>query len=248
MEDDPGHPMILYLFILIEPVQTIQLPFKCSALAAYGDNIYLAPFVGKGILKVDPSGNFEVKQFTESENYRIYNFVVAPFALYLNNSRSIEKFYINQGIKETIYKGDEIASFIVTPEEESLVSEIKRQELLFLNSNYEIKLRIKNLRAMDIAISDRNIFVLTQKGIKVFDRYGNIIEKIEIPERFERVFADSFSIYLFSSRADYIYKWAGQWEKIEVGKRFSNFLITQNNVYILDAYGANLYIYNRIDF
>lgn len=234
--------------MLIEPVQIVQLPFRCTAIVSSGDDIYLAPFVGKGILKMDSYKNFEVKLFTHSENYRIYNFVVTPFAYYLNNGRMIEKFYINQGIKETIYEGDEISSFIVTPEDEIILIEERNQELVFLDYRYKANLKIRNIRARDIAILDGKVYTLTQKGIEVFDRYGNIIDRMEIPERFEKFFIDSLNLYLFSPQADYLYKWNNQWQKIEIGRKILSFVATQNNIYCLDDYGTNLYIYNRADF
>uniref|UniRef100_A0A7C4THQ8 WG repeat-containing protein n=1 Tax=candidate division WOR-3 bacterium TaxID=2052148 RepID=A0A7C4THQ8_UNCW3 len=234
---------LLFVLLVIEPVKVIKLPVNCTLLATYGNETFFTPFVGKGILKMDSSGIFETLLHTENENYRIYDFAVTPFAFYLNDSKRIEKCYKKLGVKEIVYEGNNISSFIVTPQDELVVADIGNQELVFLNGDLIIKR--KNILIIDLDYSMEKIFALTPGEIMVFDKYGNILEKIKIPERFEHITVYNQNIYLSSRTVDYIYKWDFHWVKIELGKKISALIVNEKNLLIIDEYGSNLFVYNN---
>ena len=82
---------------------------------------------------LDEQGTMQPITFTDNVNYRIQNIAVTPFSCYLNNGRSIEKYYFNSGIKETVFKASDITSFIITQTEEVILSERQKREVIFLD-------------------------------------------------------------------------------------------------------------------
>lgn len=238
--------LCLCLF-LIEPVKIINLPFNCSKTAFGGSDIYLAPFLTKVLIKLKFDGSVEVLPFTEEENYWVRKFIVTPFAVYINNGRMIDKYYKVSGFKEKSYEGGDIISFTLTDAEELIVADRKSKELIFLDTNNKIKFKLKNFYCLDLDYSLGTIFALTPGYIKRLDEYGNIISEIAIPENFEFIFPDSSSVYLFSPQKTYFYKLNSEWQKFEIGIKIQDLTASRKNLFVLDEYGANLYIYNKSD-
>lgn len=177
---------------------------------------------------------------------RIYGFDLTPFSIYLNMPGGLFKLSINSGLIEKIYTGD-VVSFTLNDAEEIILADRFKKEVLFLDSQYRIRLIKSNFNVVDMDYFDKRIYLLTRKEIIVFDDYGNMIERIKIPEKKERIVA-SGKIYLFTSAQNTILRKDKEWDSIKLNHSFIDLKITKKNVLILNQYGDTLYIYDKSDF
>jgi hypothetical protein len=238
--------MVLFLsIVLVEPVDVISLDREFNRIEVYGGTIYLAPFTGTSIFKFTELKNLTAISFTDDVNYRIQNFHITPFAIYLNNDKSIEKFYRTQGVKETIHSSQDITSFIVTSSEEVIFADRMKRELVFLDFTNTIKFKESDIQIKDLQILDDTIYVLTNNSIILFDEYGNAIAKKQIPEKGDRIFADRATIFLFSSNKKYCYELNSDVKKIEYPHSIRDMCVLDDSLVILDGSGTRLYFYNK---
>lgn len=237
--------MTILLFLLcLEPIDVIQLDEEFNNIEIYNNNIYLAPFTGKSIFVLDESKSIKPITFTDDVNYRIYSFYITPFGIYFNNGMSIEKFYFASGIKESIYSSKDISSFIITSSEEVIFSDRQKRELTFLDFTNSVKFKKDDLNIKDLYFFDGVIYMLTKNSILICDEHGNIFEEKKIPEKFNRIFADSTNVMLFSFDKEYLYKLNNDWKKIEFSHGVRD--VSGNNEFfvILGGNGTTLYIYD----
>jgi len=240
--------MLLLFLVLLEPFETIELPGIFGLIKIFNNQIYLAPNFGKSIYLFDKQQKPIPITFTDDINYRIRNFFVTPFAIYLNNGKSLEKFYFATGTKETIYADDNISSFIVTTNEEIVLANQRSNELIFMDFKNVAKFIKENIVIKDLHMANGIIYALTNKNIKFLDEFGNFIGEKAIPEKLEHIYVDSVTIYLFSSNKPYIYRLQEKWEKMELSTSISDMTFDAQNFIILDSDGNTLYFYNKSDF
>ncbi|MEO0122548.1 MAG: hypothetical protein ABIL69_00895 [candidate division WOR-3 bacterium] len=237
---------LLFLIFFLDPHSILELPVKCTKLEFYEEGVYLIQENNRAILKVDSSNNMQNIAVEGGINNRIYGFRMAPFSIYLNMMGGIFKLSLNSGLIENIYKGD-VASFVITDAEEIILMDRLKKEILFLDSRYKTRLIKKNFNVVDMDYFSNRIYLLTRKEIFVLDEYGNIIEKIEIPEKKEKIVVDE-KIYLFSSAQKDVLVKGQDWKKIEIGHPIIDLKATEKNIVTLSQYGDTIYIYNKSDF
>lgn len=234
---------ILLIICLLEPKHTIELPGYYTNFQFYEGTIYLVPFNGKSITKIDSNGNIANFPVTNEENYRIYEFRITPFYFYLNTPAGIIKMHRTEGMAKGIYDGN-ITTFIITHSEEIVLADRLRNEIIFLDTGNKIRLKKKNIKVIDMDYYNERLYLLTPNSIFVFDEYGNRLESIQTPESMKGISAAE-EICLFSSSSNIIYIWNGEWKRIEL--KYPVSYIQLNEVYLitLNQYGDCIYIYDK---
>jgi len=239
---------IFFLFLLnLNPARTIQLDKEFSLVNCYNNQIYLAPRAGKAIYQLTSNNDLVAIPFTDEANYRIYDFFVTPFVIYINNGRKIEKFYLSSGIKETNFDAEDIPAFTMNWCEEVILADGKGHSLLFLDPDNQVKLARINLSIKDLQFSKGIIYALTRNSIILLDEYGNILSKREIPERLAKIYVAGKEIYLYSPKKNYFYLYRKTWQKIEYPLQIVDICTSSKELFILSGNGTILYIYNKSD-
>ncbi|MGQ9817331.1 MAG: hypothetical protein ACUVQ3_05200 [bacterium] len=237
---------ILIIICFLEPKQTIELPGHYTNFQFYEGAIYLVPFNGKTIIKIDSSGNIANFSVTDEENYRIYEFKITPFYFYLNTPAGIIKMHRTGGTTKPIYEGD-ITTFVITDGEEIVLADRLRDELIFLDTKNKIRLKKKNMKVIDMDYYNERLYLLMSNSILVFDEYGNKLESIKTPEGMNGISAAE-EIYLFSSSSNIIYIWNEGWKRIELKYPVNDIHTDKNYLITLNQYGDCIYIYDKSDF
>lgn len=238
------HMLFCFLFLSIESLNAIQLDRVYNIIEKQEDRIYLASFFGKSIFVLDDSNEVQAITFTDDVNHRIHDFSVTPFAIYLNNGNTLEKYYTASGIKEGIFAAKDISSFIITPNEEVIIYDRYKRELVFLDFTYNIRLLISDLNIKDLYFADNILYVLTNNELLLYDEHGNVIQNMDIPEKCTNLVVQDCTIIIFSSDEKYMYKKDGEWIKIELVHGIRDIVLTDNSLFILDENGTTLYIYS----
>ncbi len=236
--------MIILLFLIsLEPLDTIYLDRECNSIEIHNNKIYCAPFTGKSIFVLTDSKKLKPITFTDNPNYRIFDFFVTPFAIYFNNGKSIDKFYLASGTMENIFNSQDISSFIITPSEEVILYERQKRELVFLDFTNSIRFKKPDMKVRNLHFANGLLYILTRKALFVSDEHGNTVEKKTIPEKVDRIFVDSTDVLLFPMDKKFVYLLDNICEKIEISHGVRD--ISGNNEFIvmLDESGSILYIY-----
>uniref|UniRef100_A0A7V3RHD1 Uncharacterized protein n=1 Tax=candidate division WOR-3 bacterium TaxID=2052148 RepID=A0A7V3RHD1_UNCW3 len=235
---------LLFIFFL-SPDSLLPLPGNFLNFEIAEGFIYLYESNNKKIIRMDNQNNpsaFSIDMINE----RINVFKLTPFFIYLGSPEGIFRLSINSGMIESIYRGY-INSFTITDAEELIIADKQKKEILFLDYQNKIKWRLTGYNALDIGYYGGRIYLLTRKDIQVIDEYGNIIEKIKIPNKVEKVNVDEY-IYLFKPNERVIYKWDGFWKEIFLQHPIADFKISKNNILVLNQYGDTIYFYDKSDF
>lgn len=241
---------LLAVMMLAQPVATsrYELPRNFSRVECYGDKLFLAPRISTSIFEVVTQDSIRPLSFTDEVNYRIYDFRITPFAIYINRGDALEKFFIASGRKEVVYRSRDISSFALTPADEIIIADRETQELIFLDFLYQVKFTIANVQILDIQWRDTLIYALSPKRIYVYDEYGNLIDNIPTPEWSDRIVTDHSDILVFTEQNNYIYRAGVEWQKIEFPFAVSDICLQKNSIAILDGTGHFLYRYHRDEF
>jgi len=239
---------VLSFLVVLVPIDSVLLNRELHSVEIYGRHIYCAPFIGNSIFTLDESYNLIPQTFTDDQSYRIYDFHTTPFAFYINNGRSIEKFYIASGTKETIYSSSDISTFIVTPSEEVIFYERQKRMLVFLDFINQIKLTLDDVNIKDFCFVNNVLYILTKNGILFCDEHGNVFKEEKIPDRFSKIYADSTLVLLFSPDKKYIYAFNPSWKKIELSHGVRDITGNDEFIVILSENGTTLYFYNKSAF
>ncbi|MEO0205453.1 MAG: hypothetical protein ABIL22_02115 [candidate division WOR-3 bacterium] len=237
---------LLLVFFLLEPKTVLELPDNFTTFELWDKAIYLVQFNGKSIMRIDSAGGVVSIPVTFERNMRIYNFKMTPFSIYLHTATGIQRFFLNSGNSESIYK-DDVVSFVLTNTEDVVLVNRLKNELIFLDPQNKVRLRKNNVNAIDMDYHDNKIYVLTRKEVLVIDDYGNTIETIKIPEKMSRIVV-SEDIFLFSPQSNTIYKKDMEWKRIELRHSIMELKVSGKNIFVLDQYGSYLYMYDVSDF
>ena len=229
----------------LAPDSVITLSAEFNRGIMHEGYIYLSPFTGNAIFRLTDSGNLESISFTDNLNYRIYEFQMNPFAVYINTGTAIEKFYLASAAKEVVYTARTISSFIVTLAEDIVLADHTQQELLFLDFTNHIKYRLFDVNARDLAFSGNMVYVLTQGSVLIIDEHANIIEEKKIPERFSNIYVGHEAIYLYSKNKKYFYILNRTWQRVDFPSGISDIFGNDRIVVILDGASNHLSIYNK---
>jgi len=182
--------------------------------------------------------------FTDNPNYRIYDFSITPFAIYLNNGSSIDKYYLASGITEVILRSSNISSFIITPSDELIYSEQQKRELIFLDFTNNIKFEKNEIKANHLCFANDQLYILTKKALLISDEYANILESKEITKKVNKIFADSTHVIIFSSGERLAYLLEDDWKAIELPHGIRDMSGNNRFIVMLDENGSTLYIYS----
>lgn len=232
----------------ITPIDSIPLSTACYTIYAYQETIFCAPFTGNSIFTLDEQGTLRPITFTDNVNYRIHSIAVTPFSCYLNNGRSIEKYYFNSGITETIFEANDITSFIITRNDEVILSERQKREVIFLDFMYAPRFIMEDVTVKDMFYADTIIYLLLQNRILHCDEYGNTINEIPIPIAARRIFAYDNNIILFSPGDRHLYSIGDDVQKIELLHGVKDIEEHDNHIVMLDNHGTTLFVYRKSDF
>jgi hypothetical protein len=239
---------IFLLLMSLMPVDTISLPREFNRLTTHGDTIYLAPFAGTSIYAYNRSGKISAVQFTDNINYRILDFVITPFALYLNNGSSIQKYFFSSGALQTVVTASSISGFSLTRSGEIVYSEDRLNVIVFLDFLYEEKFAISNVQVYDIAYYDNKIYALTPRNLIIFDEHGNELEMIATPEICKRLCVSSRGLIVFTQGRSYVHILRTEWEKITFTHSILDITVQDETVITLNDNGSTLSIYHITDF
>jgi hypothetical protein len=242
---------ILLLLLLSSQAAEIEswvLARRFNRIECQDDDLFLSPRIGQSIAQFVTADSLKLITVTDEINYRIYDFRIAPFAIYINRGNALDKFYTSSGQKETIYASRDISSFTLTPDDEIILSDRQTRELIFLDFTYEVKFKIENISIEDIQWHDTLIYALTSHRIHIYDEHGNLIERRAIPEPSNRMVVDDDMILIFTEQNKHLYRAGAEWRRIEFPYAISDICIKNNSVLILDGSRNYLHSYNRDDF
>jgi hypothetical protein len=241
--------MLIFLFLItLEPIKVIHLGKEFNSIKVYNDRIYCAPFTGKSIFMLDDSNHLIPTTFTDNVNYRIYDFHMTPFALYLNNGSSIEKYYPASGVKENIYSSKDISSFVLTTSDEVILSDRYTRELIFLDFTNSARLKKTDLQINDMQMVNGIIYILTKNKILNIDEHGNILKEEKIPGKLNRIFVNNNTVIIFSSNSDSLYMLDTDAKEINLSHGIRDISGNDGLIVILDKNGTTLYLYSTSEF
>jgi hypothetical protein len=208
----------------------------------------LSPRIDQSIYRLTPADSLGVISFTDEINYRIYDFHMTPFAIYINRGTALDKFYINSGRRETIYTSRDISSFALTPDDEIVLSDRQNRELVFLDFTYEVRFKIDNIAVEDIQWHDTLVYALASNRIKIYDEHGNLVEQKVIPEPCNRIVVGDDMILIFTEQNKHLYRAGVEWHRMDFPYAISDICIKNDLVFILDGNRNYLHSYSRDDF
>ncbi len=237
---------ILLVISSLFPTAIIELPDNYTSFQIYDRDIFCAPFNGKYIVKIDSTRSVSNFLITNQENSRIYDFKITPFFFYLNMLTGIMRVSISSGLVDTIYSGD-VTAFVVTPADEIVLAESRKNELIFLDVNSNRRFSKKNAMVVDMDYYENKIYVLRGNEIAVFDSYGNTLESIRVSEKVSRIVVDR-EIFLFSPMSNVVFKRGEEWQRIELDYSIIDLKLSKDKIWVLKQYGDTICVYNRADF
>jgi hypothetical protein len=260
------HMAVLLFVFCVDPAFVITMPAEYGMLAVKDSLVYVAPFYGAGIYRFQPApgqtraDDMEALSFTRQGNYRILQFEVTPFFIFINNGKTIERYFFSTGTTETVCRGEQISSFTLTGFWDICYADYGQAELVFLNANGRMVNRINDAAVIDVKSGENAIYALTRKKLIRCDEYGNSTGEITLPESLERLYATGAKLYLFSQARDYLYTCGDRafdhdtadgscgWKKIELGRRIRDLAVIDSTIVMLDNAGTHLLFYNRSEF
>jgi len=241
--------LIILMLVADSPIPpSLQLPGVFNRIECFNNKLFLAPRIGKSILGLVTRDSLRPIPFTDEVNYRIYDFRMTPFTIYINRGSALEKFYIASGKKETIYTSPDIVCFSLTPTDEIVLADRQSRQLVFLDFAYQVKFRIENMSILDLEWHDTLIYALTKNHIVIYDEYGNLSKKQPIPEPSNRIIVDDNQIILFTEQGNCVHQFNGAWRRIELPFSVSDMCVSKDTLVILDGNGNYLYILSHDEF
>jgi hypothetical protein len=239
--------LILILFSLV-PDSTVHLDRVYNTIEVYNNTIYLASFIGNSIYAMKIPGIKKTITFSDDVNYRIKDFAITPFVIYLNNGRTIEKYYLSSGIKEHIFTSKNTSSFVVTSNEELVISDYYYHELIFLDFIYNRRLTVSDMNIKDMYFSNDILYALTNSTIYLYDAYGNIEESIKIPGTSTNIVVKDSTIFLYSEDKNLLNIRNEAWEIVELATGIRDMAVLDHTLVILEETGSFLYFYDLSHF
>jgi len=236
--------MLIFLLFYLIPDSTVHLDQVYNTIEQYNNKIYLASFIGNSIYIRESPSIRKTITFSDDANYRIQDFAVTPFVIYLNNGRAIEKYYLTSGTKEEVFTARNISSIIVTPNEELVVSDYYQHKLIFLDFIYNRRLTVSDINIKDMYFSNDILYALTNNAIHLYDEHGNIHETIKIPETSTNIIVKDNTIFLYFEDKNRLYIRNDAWEIIELACGIRDMAVLGHTLVILDESGSSLCFYD----
>ncbi len=238
----------LLLVAVSQPRDSIVFNRRFECLECYHDMIYLSPLIGTSIFRLSGRDSLVPISFTDDLNYRVIDFRITPFAIYINRGKALEKYYLNTGKKEAVYTATDIASFDLTPNEEIILADRQSNEIVFLDFMYGVKFKLENVFVRDLRWYDTLLYVLTRKSILVYDEYGNLADRKSVPEICNRITLIDHKIIIFTEKSNYFYLNDTAWVKKEFPFAILDVCEQKGSLVILDGFGTALHTFDRNGF
>lgn len=235
--------MILLLLAALTPVRVLPLAGRYDRIDQYDGRVYLAQLFTKNIVYYPDSGSPEIITVTDAEGYRIEGFRVSPFMIYINTGRVLIRFFPASGWTDTLYRAEDISSFVLTPEEEVVVGDRPANALIFFDYRRQLKFIKNQIPVKDLQYARGELYALTDRALLVFDKFGNPLREQAVPENLDRLFAVDSMLYLFSPGREYFYIFDGQWQRIGLPYDLSDLTADGHDLIVLGNRGSALYFY-----
>ncbi|MGB3342044.1 MAG: hypothetical protein WBB37_11245 [bacterium] len=236
--------MLIFILFYLIPDSTIHLDRIYNTIEQYNNKIYLASFIGNSINIMGTPGIKKTITFSDDVNYRIKDFAVTPFVIYLNNGRTIEKYYLTSGTREEVFTAKNISSVIVTPNEELVISDYYQHKLIFLDFLYNRRLTVSDINIKDMYFSDDILYALINNAIQLYDEHGNIHETIKMPETSTNIIVKDSTIFLYYEDKNRLYIRNDAWKIIELACSIRDMAVLDHTLVILDDSGSSLCFYD----
>lgn len=237
------HIMILLLLVALNQIRTLPFDQKYDRIELYDHRVYLTQHFTKSIIFYPDSGNPEIIPVTTEENFRIASFQVTPFVFYLNTGTALIRFFPVSGASDTIYFSGDISSFAITGDGDAVVGDRLSRTLVFLDYRGQDQFKIREVAVKDLRYNRDTLYALIENKLLVYDKFGNPIRAIDVPENLDRLFTADSTIFLFSPGQTYYYVFDGQWLKIELPFELNDLAADSANVVILGDHGTNLHYF-----
>jgi hypothetical protein len=239
--------MVLLLLAALVPIREMPLTGRYDRIDQYNGRVYLAQHFTKSIVCYPDSGSPEIIAVTDAEDYRIDGFRVSPFMIYINTGRVLIRFLPASGWTDTLYRAEDISSFILTPEEEVVVGDRSANALIFFDYQRQLKFIKNQIPVKDLQYAQGKLYALTDWSLLVFDKFGNPLREHAVPENLDRLFAVDSLLFLFSPGRDYFYMFDGQWHRIGLPYDLSDLTVDGPDLIVLGNRGSALYFYPLSD-
>jgi hypothetical protein len=231
-----------------QPRDSIALGQRFECLECYRDVIYLSPLIGTSIFQLSGHDSMVPISFTDDLNYRVMDFRITPFSIYINRGNALEKYYLSSGTKETVFASTDISSFDLTPAEEIVLADRQRNEIVFLDFTYRVKFKLENILVRDLRWYDTLLYVLTKNSIFVYDEYGNLTDRKYVPEICTKIDLIDHKIIIFTEKANYLYLNDTTWVRKEFPFAILDVCERKGSLVILDGFGTTLRTFDRNGF
>jgi hypothetical protein len=239
--------MILLIMAALVQDHVLALNQKFDRIGVLDRGIYLAPHFAKSITFYPDSGEPEVIPFTDEENFRIDDFQITPFVYYINRGPVLVRFFPVSGAMDTLYSAREISSFGVTADGDAVIADRRNNALVFLDFRGQPQFTVNQVAVQDLSCLRDTLYALAGRELLVFDRFGNPVRQLEVPEILDRVVAADSQVALFSPDRSYYYSYDNGWAKIELPFDLTDLAFYDHKIIILGNHGSILYFYRPTD-
>jgi hypothetical protein len=223
------------------PDSLIHVDGIYNTIEVYNNTIYLAPFVGNSIHVMRSADSTKAITFTDDVNYRIKDFAIMPFTVYINNGQHVDKYYTVSGEKKEIFRAKQIGHFIATQDEELIIIDQFENELVFLDFLYQRRLTLSDINIKDLYATDGQLYALSNNRILLYDEHGNLHNTIQTPITPTNIIVQDSIIYVYGRNDNRLYMKTAAWQTIELDFSIQDIAVYKGILVILENTGSHLH-------
>jgi len=243
---------IIYMSFVL-PEDSLLLPTACATIGhspqRYYGLLYCAPFTGNTIYLISADGVINAELFTDDVRERIVSFAVTPFAFFVNNGRTIVRYFRSTMEPLEVIHASTITSFAITRSEEIVYVNPRERTVHFLDYTGQEKNRLEDIVVRDMAATDTVLYMLTPSHLVLYDGYGNEIEKQPHDGSFNGLHVQDDRVYLFTRGQQILYVLSGKKRKMyTLPITIQEIAGVEPYIYALDERGTVLYRFASTDF
>lgn len=238
----------VFMLLWLTASAAANIDMQCSTIAFGDGQVYCAPFSGSSFYRLLRDDSLLPVTFSDDQNYRIIDFQVMPFTVYLYNGVTIDRFYPASGDKIPVYASRDISAFVVTPWEELIIADRRQRELIFLDFNFEVKFRVHDLNVRDICMSGQTLAILTGQSVLVCDEICSERQTIPLPGPCDRIISIDGEPAVYLTNTNSIFLFHGTWREDTLPHTIQDIACSDSSVYILGDDGFTLYYYSVSSF
>lgn len=227
--------LLLLAFLDLQPARTVELGADYHTLSIYREVACLTPYTGTAVMLIEGSDTPVNVLLGGPAPQRILRCIPAIFYLYVGTEATIDRFHAATGIRSTVYAGDRIRAFAVSPEESMAVLEHGGDRLSLVSGAGTRWFSRDGLGALDVAADQDRVYVLALWRLLVFDPHGNEIAQVDLPRSFERLAAGEGAAYCFTPGDTMLYRWTGTWDSVALDITVKDVAVRQGGLTILDG-------------